>query len=252
MTTLPTRIAVELVPRSDESLQEELAVLEQFPVVTAVNIPDILRFDMRSWQGCRLVRGHGLDAIAHIRAIDIHPRKPLPMVEYLVEHRIEEVLVIAGDIPQNHARTIYPSTSVDIIRKFKREAPHIRVYAAIDPYRQSFREEMEDVQHKLDVGADGFFTQPFFDMRLMELYGELLEGEQVYWGVSPVLAERSQHYWETRNAAVFPRSFEPTMNWNLEFARQALDFVHATDGFHIYFMPIKTNLNSYLQGIFPR
>ncbi|MBB5022183.1 methylenetetrahydrofolate reductase [Desulfurispira natronophila] len=248
MNTQSTRIAVELVPRSEDSLQRELQIVQDFPQVSAINIPDILRFDMRSWEGCALAQRGGYASVAHIRAIDINPKKTLPMLDYLQQNSIGEVLVIAGDIPQNHARTIYPATSVDIIRKFKKEAPQIQVYAAIDPYRQSFRKECESMQRKLDVGADGFFTQPFFDLRLMEVYGELLAEENVYWGVSPVLAERSQHYWETRNAAIFPQSFTPTLEWNLKFANDALSFVKR-HGFHIYFMPIKTDLRAYMQGI---
>ena len=48
-----SEISIELVPRSVESLEQELArVREHFPGVGTVNIPDLLRFEMRSWQGC--------------------------------------------------------------------------------------------------------------------------------------------------------------------------------------------------------
>ncbi|WP_027390709.1 methylenetetrahydrofolate reductase [Chrysiogenes arsenatis] len=246
---MTTRIAIELVPRTREALELELQQIQQnFPHITAINIPDLLRFDIRSWEGCAIARQWFPQTIAHIRAIDMHPYNPLHMIDYLRAHEIGEVLVIAGDPPQNHERVIYPSTSVDIIRKFKREAPEIKVYAAIDPYRNSFRVERDYIRHKLDVGADGFFTQPFFDLRLMEMYGDQLQGQTVFWGVSPVTSEKSRFYWETRNNAIFPRSFAPTLEWNQQFARQALEFVRRS-GFDIYFMPIKTDILKYLNGV---
>lgn len=49
-----TRISVELVPRSRSKLlaeAQEVAALG----IGQVNIPDLLRFSTRSWQGCGLL-----------------------------------------------------------------------------------------------------------------------------------------------------------------------------------------------------
>ncbi|MCH3959265.1 MAG: hypothetical protein LKE51_07505 [Selenomonas sp.] len=46
------RVSVELVPREEESLRNELTLLQQYQEqVDVINIPDLLRFDLRSWQG---------------------------------------------------------------------------------------------------------------------------------------------------------------------------------------------------------
>lgn len=46
------RVSVELVPREEESLRNELTLLQQYEEqVDVINIPDQLRFDLRSWQG---------------------------------------------------------------------------------------------------------------------------------------------------------------------------------------------------------
>jgi len=82
----------------------------------------------------------------------------------------------------------------------------------------------------------------------MELYSEQLNGSDIYWGVSPVMGEKSRSYWENRNNAFFPTSFEPNLEWNKNFAKEALDFVKER-GDNIYFMPIKTSLTDYLGGI---
>ncbi|MTV48826.1 methylenetetrahydrofolate reductase [Heliobacillus mobilis] len=245
-----TRIAVELVPRSEEDLISELELIKkEFPEVNGINVPDLLRFDLRSWDACTVVKRYYPTAIPHLRAIDISVQDPLPMMETLLKNEITEVLVLTGDPPQSMTRKVYPTTSIDMIRKFKKELPHIKVYAAIDPYRDSLRKEYDYIRRKIDAGADGFFTQPFFDLRYMEIFAELFGGLEVFWGVSPVTSEKSVSYWETKNHVVFPADFQPTLAWNSDFARKALAFARETKG-HIYFMPIRTDLKDYLSQVF--
>ena len=244
------RIAVELVPRDEQSLAAELSFINNsFPFVKTINFPDLLRFDIRSWEGCKIAKRYFEDVIPHIRAIDIKLSDELPMKDFLIENKINQVLVVTGDLPQDMTKKIYPSTSLDIIKKFKTEIPGIKVYAAVDPYRKSVREELDYIRRKLDAGADGFFTQPFFDLRLMEIYADLLKDSEVFWGVSPVTGEKSVNYWETKNNVVFPRGFEPTLAWNVDFAKRALAFTEKKQD-NIYFMPIRTGLGEYLHAIF--
>ncbi|ADY56634.1 methylenetetrahydrofolate reductase [Syntrophobotulus glycolicus DSM 8271] len=244
------KIAVELVPRDERSLISELSLINsRFPLIKTINFPDLLRFDLRSWEGCRIAQRYFQDVIPHIRAMDIKLSDELPMQGFLIEHKINQVLVVTGDLPQDMTKKIYPSTSIEVIKKFKREMPGIKVYAAVDPYRKSVREELEYIRRKLEAGADGFFTQPFFDLRLMEIYAEILDGCEVFWGISPVTGEKSVNYWETKNNVVFPRGFEPTLKWNVNFAKQALALTESRKD-NIYFMPIRTGLEEYLRGIF--
>ena len=244
------KIAVELVPRTSDAVREDLKIVEEScPRLDIVNVPDLLRYETRSWEACATVQSPFLRTIPHIRAIDLDLNQPLPMADYLRKHQIKEVLVVGGDIPQEMGHRIYPTTSTDIIRKFKQEMPEVKVYAAIDQYRMSIREEAMYIQRKLYAGADGFFTQPFFDVRFMEMYAELLKGHDVYWGVAPVMSERSVFYWEVKNNVVFPSKFEPTIEWNAQFAREALEIVDKL-GSNIYFMPIRMNLARYFSAIF--
>ncbi|MFC5650010.1 methylenetetrahydrofolate reductase [Paenibacillus solisilvae] len=188
-------------------------------------------------------------AIPHIRAIDFNLKERLDLLQYLDHHSITQVLAVTGDLPQDMNRNVYPTTSIDFIRKIKQESPHIKVFSAIDPYRNNFKMEYEYIGRKLDAGADGFFTQPFFDLRLMEVYSELLHNVEVFWGVSPVISPKSRNYWETKNHAIFPRDFQPTMEWNIEFAKNVTAFSRATNS-NMYVMPIRVDLKAYLEGIF--
>ena len=243
------RISIELVPRSRNSLVNELQVIQDhLPQVNMVNVPDLLRFSLHSWEACQYATPFYSTAIPHLRAMDIDLAVPLPIAEFLEEHHLSEVLVIQGDPPDDPTHPTYPSTSIDVIKKIKKEIPHLKVYAALDPYRSSVRNEYEYLQRKFDAGADGLFTQPFFDLRLMEIYAEVLASFEVFWGISPVTTKRSQRYWETRNNVLFPHDFQPTLEWNRGFAQTALEFVQQRQS-HIYFMPIRVGILEYLNGI---
>ena len=242
-------ISIEIVPRDEASVLEELATIRQMlPQVNTINIPDLMRFKLRSWCGCALTKSAYPNSIPHIRAVDFDLDEPLPFVEDFERAGITSVLVVTGDTPKSDLHPVYSNTSIDLIKKIKREQPTWQVYAAIDPYRQSFQTEYRYTMSKLEAGATGFFTQPFFDIRLMGVYADLLSGMDIYWGVSPVVTKRSQEYWETVNHAIFPAQFELSMEWNRQFARDALDFARSR-GHHIYYMPIRINLVDYLGGI---
>ncbi|MBF0461112.1 MAG: methylenetetrahydrofolate reductase [Magnetococcales bacterium] len=244
-----TRISVELVPRDAATLQGELRVVrERFAAVSMINVPDLPRFSLRAWEGCALAQPFFPHTVPHIRAIDLPANQPWDLVETLRAQAIREILVIAGDPHPDRPPPDNASTVLQAISRFKEAIPGIRVYAALDPYRQGFRQEYDSLQQKRAAGADGFFTQPFFDLRLMEIYAELLTGVPIFWGVSPVITDASRAYWEKNNKVVFPRHFEPTLAWNQAFARQALAFARSRQT-HIYFMPIRMDVAVYLEGV---
>lgn len=243
------RISVELVPRDEDSLRQELSLLAKFnDKVDVVNIPDLLRFPIRSWQGAAIAQESFKAAMPHIRAMDVDLDKELAMKDYLREHNIREVLVIEGDPPQDMMHEVYPTNSVDVIWKFRKEMPEVKVYAGIDQYRGSMAQELYRIKRKLQAGAAGFFTQPFFDMRYLEVYADMLQGLEVYWGVSPVMSARSQSYWERKNNVVFPHAFEPTLAWSVDFAKKVMAYADREKA-NVYLMPIKTNLEAYLAGV---
>jgi len=245
-------ISLEAVPRSEEALREAAAVAARFPAVTLVNVPDLTRFSIRSWEACALLAGGASSSFAlmpHLRARDFHPSKPFPLGEWFARHGIDRVLVISGDPPEAGSLIQEEKTSIELIKKLKRELPDLQIYAAFDPYRTNIRYELDYLLAKEDAGAAGFFSQPFFDLRLLEIYAEYLEGKNVFWGVSPVLSAGSRNYWESRNRAVFPRGFQPDLAWNVAFGRQVYRFCQDW-GFNLYLMPIKTDVEAYLAGIF--
>jgi len=244
------KISLELVPRSEQYICEQVAFVEQaIPHISAINFPDLLRFDIRSWEACRMMAHSSLDRMVHLRAIDFDIHQPFPLTGFLKENHIRKALVIEGDKPQDMKHPVYPTSSVDLIRKLKKEIGDITIFAAFDPYRNNIRYELEYLKQKIEAGATGFFSQPFFDLRLLEIYSEYLEGQDVYWGISPVTGERSKLYWETRNRAIFPKSFVPTLDWNVRFGQEVMNFCEKS-GFNLYLMPIGAKLTDYLKKLF--
>lgn len=245
------RISVELIPKGEAELLADAAMVRTvMPEANAFNIPDLLRFPLRSWDACKVTSTILPASIPHIRAIDIPPGEGLPMAEAIEAAGLKEILVIRGDPPHDMSHRTYPNSSEDIIRRFKRHLPSLRVYAAFDPYRTGFRDEITAVHRKLNAGADGFFTQPMFDLRLLEICAEMLRGQDVFWGVAPVLGQKSQAYWETTNRVIFPAGFVPSLEWNRNFAARAIQAVQGFGG-NVYLMPIRVDLSTYLFNLLP-
>jgi methylenetetrahydrofolate reductase (NADPH) len=244
------RVSVELVPRSGEALQRQLDEVRQLDRVDTVNVPDILRFPVRSWDACGPARSCGFRAVPHLRAVDVDLERALPFADALLEHGTDEVLVIAGDTPADMSRSVFETSSEALIRRLKRDRPELTVYAALDPYRQSLVAERDYAQRKLDAGAEGLFTQPFFDLRLIEVWGDLVDrlGVPVFWGATSVTSPRSQRYWTSRNRAVLPADFAPTLEHSRNVARGVLAFARRRNE-HAYFMPIRVSSLDYLEGV---
>lgn len=244
------RVSLELVPRCKDSFAFELSTVRgKFPRVDTLNIPDILKFDVRIPEACEVAAEYFSDVIPHIRAVSVDSKEPFSYREFFERQGITEALVILGDNPDIVSESENPCDSIELISKIKREVPHIKVYAGVDQWRTTLAEEMEYVARKKDAGADGFFTQPFFDMKMVEQWADLLGDTSVFWGVAPVVRESSKHYWESKNSVVFPTGFKCTMEWNQDFAKKVLNFAEERDS-NVYLCPITVDHVSYLKGIF--
>tara|TARA_B100000686_G_C16740779_1_gene946472 strand:- start:358 stop:1095 length:738 start_codon:yes stop_codon:yes gene_type:complete len=243
------RVSVELVPRSQIDLEGQLDQVQKYlPSVDTINMPDIHRFEMRSWEACTIASKYFSHVIPHIRAIDVNPEAPLAMANELRAAGVKEVVVISGDMPTEISRTIYGTSALTVIRKFRDELPGVRIYGALDPYRQGFQAEIEYAHQKLEAGASGLFTQPFFDLRLLDIYSGLLPGVQIFWGFTTITSKRSMRYWQARNRVIFPVDFQPNLEWSRRFAYEAFNFLQSSNG-NAYFMPIGVDVADYLAGI---
>ncbi len=241
-------IAFEVVPRNEESRDKQIKfVEEQLHFIDTINVPDILRFPIRSWEVASFVDSTRYKFIPHFRAIDFDLQGEY-IYEIIEKYNLSEVLLVSGDPPPNMSYKVYDNSTIDSIQAIKKRFPDITIYAGFDSYRYSIKAEKETMLKKLEYGADYLMSQPFFDMRLLEIYADLIPKEQLFLGISPVLTEKSKSYWERVNNVVFPKDFEPTYQWNIEFAKKVLDFAK-THHSNVYFMPINVNLEEYFLPI---
>ncbi len=247
------RVSIELVPRDPGALRHQLhATLALGPGVAATNLPDLLRFGLRSWDAAVLTRtearalGRELAAVPHVRAMDVPLDRPWAPAAALDGAGIDEVVVVQGDPPVDLSHELSGANSLQVIAKLRAERPRWRIYGALDPYRQSIASERDYALRKLDAGADGFFTQPFFDVRLLAAWRDLLPDVPVFWGSTSVTSERMLRYWVSRNRAVFPASFEPTLAWHRRFALEVVRFARSHSA-NVYFMPISVSITAWLE-----
>ncbi len=242
------KISFEIVPRSPEAfIRQYEFVLTLGQAVNMINVPDIQRFDIRSWEVVNRIDRHKHIFVPHFRAIDFTIRDG-SIFRIIEQYQLDHVLLITGDPPEGIRRKFYNTNVLDLIRAVKQHFPNIKIYAGFDPHRYGIQDEYNYVMRKIDAGASAFFSQPFFDCRMIEIYAELLQGLETFIGISPITTDSSKHYWEVKNKVKFPADFRAEYDWNINFANQTMQIARRY-GLNIYFMPIRIDLEKYFAGI---
>lgn len=246
---IPSSVALELVPRSlDGILSEAQENLAKFPWISSVNVPEIMSVPIKSFEATRKLLAHKICATPHFRMIDRNLFELMQILETLVGEGLERVLLIGGDTPDYPAFRSSGLSTILAIREVRRAFPKLKIYAGIDPYRQSFRKELDYAFHKREAGCDGFFTQPFFSVGMLELWLEQLPDAELWFGIAPVYSDKSRVYWERRNRVVFPPNFSYDVERNASLARKLLTTI-AECGQRAYLMPVRVSPSAYLAGL---
>ena len=163
-------IYVELVPKDIPQLVDDCHwISNQFSSVVGINIPDILRVPNRSTTTATTLLNHGINPLPHIRACDFSEDAIVTICQQLHDAGIHQVLLISGDPPPNPLQPVFQHNITKVIRLVCMHCPNLKVYAGYDPYRQSFKKEIEYAKKKLDAGASGLFTQPIFNTHLAHM-----------------------------------------------------------------------------------
>lgn len=247
----PQEIALELVPRTmDGILAEARESLASYPFITSINVPEIRRLPIKSFEPTEQLLERSIPTTPHFRMIDRPEQELLKNLEVLVGKGLRQVLLINGDPPKDNP-DFKPSgfSTLDGIRAVKREFPTLRVFAGLDPYRSSFRNELDYAFEKRDAGCDGFYTQPFFSVGMLELWAEQLSDTEVWFGIAPVYTQKSKNYWEQTNKVVFPPDFSFDKAYNIRLARQLLVTIAETKA-HACLQPVANGSLEYLKDLF--
>jgi methylenetetrahydrofolate reductase (NADPH) len=242
-------VYLELVPSAAPEWEHMVSeTMADYPFLSGINIPDILRVSVRSPAAALRLANIGISAIPHIRAMDRDIPTSLQLIGELIAGGVTAVLIVSGDAPQNPSALCFEVSAEMLISAVKAQYPALTVYAALDPYRQSIRGELAYCKRKQEAGADGFFSQPFFDPRLAEIYLEQLHNTAVFLGIAPVITDNSVRYWMTTNHVVFPPQFSLTLEDNATLSRELMALA-TRYGQHAYLMPIKVPIRSYLDAV---
>lgn len=240
-------ISFEIVPRSLEAFDQQYAFVQTVGAgINIINVPDIQRFDVRSWELATRIDRKQYRFIPHFRAIDFKIDSG-ELYRIIEEYQLDSVLLVTGDPPEGLKR-YYHTDVVDLIRAVHQRFPRLNIYAGFDPHRQGLQDECEYIQRKADAGAMGFFSQPFYDSRMVAIYAEQMAGLETYVGISPIISNASMNYWEVKNKVKFPAGFRPEYDWNIDFANTVIASA-AANGLNVYFMPIRIDLARYFDGI---
>ena len=243
-------IFLELVPSNINQLIEQSHwALTKFSSISGINVPDILKINTRSYEAASELTTANVTCIPHLRICDFSFDELIALCESLQSVGICNILLISGDPPPNPLQPVFKHNIVKIIANLTTAFPDVSFYAGHDPYRQSFKDELTYSQKKLDAGAKGLFTQPIFDVHLVNMLLEHCQPCEWFIGISPVLTEKSYNYWTSRNNVVFPPNFELSMAHNVSLAKTIIQTCndHAQ---HNYIMPITCGLSPYLDHVF--
>jgi len=244
------QIALELVPKTLSSFLEEARTrINNFPKIRAINIPELRSVEIKSFEASGHLLKNGVTAIPHFRLIDRTLDNLEVKIEKLVSLGLKQVLLISGDPPIDMPNFVPSGVKVpQAIKHLKAKFPQLKIYAGQDSYRQSFKKELDYCKEKLDAGATGFFTQPFFSEGILNQWLEQLQEIEMWIGLSPVTGTASRNYWEKTNQVVFPPNFRFDLEGNCIIGRRILTLIEAA-GKNAYLMPITVSVDKYLNEL---
>jgi methylenetetrahydrofolate reductase (NADPH) len=244
------QIALELVPKDLDSLLKESQMrMADFPKISAINIPEIRSVEIKSFEASAHLLKNGTAAIPHFRLIDKTLGSLEELIEKLIPLGLKQTLLISGDPPIDMPDFVPSGVKApEAIKHIKSKFPQLKVYAGQDSYRQSFKRELDYCKQKLDAGADGFFTQPFFSEGLLAQWLEQLPETEMWIGLSPVTGAGSRNYWETVNQVVFPPNFKFDLDGNCIMGRRILTLIESAKK-DAYLMPITISADKYLHAL---
>ncbi|MCK5830183.1 MAG: methylenetetrahydrofolate reductase [Methylococcales bacterium] len=242
------KFSFEIVPRNHQAFDDQYNFVSTLgKSISMINVPDIQRFDIRSWETGKKINRNHHQFVPHFRANDFSLESG-EIFQIIEENELDHVLLISGDPPEGIKKKFHNTSVLDLIRVVKQRFPDITIHAGFDPHRNGIQEECNYVHRKIDAGASSFFSQPFYDIRLIEIYAEHLQGIETFIGLSPITTLSSMNYWEVKNQVKFPKIFSATYEWNINFSNKVISMAKDM-GFNIYFMPIKIDLNDYFGEI---
>lgn len=241
------KVSFEVVPRTAQAFSEQYDfALSLGSAIHMINVPDLQRFAIRSWDTAKYVDRTIHQFVPHFRAADFSVASG-DLFKIIEQNELNRVLLVSGDPPEV-LRKVHNTNVLDLIAATRKRFPKLTIYAGFDPYRSGLQDECDYIFRKRDAGANSFFSQPFYDSRSLEIYAEQLQKVDIFIGLSPITTTASKNYWTVKNKVKFPSTFEPTYRWNIDFSNRVIALASELN-FNLYFMPIKIDLAVFFAGV---
>jgi methylenetetrahydrofolate reductase (NADPH) len=241
------KISFEIVPRTEQTFDDQYRFASSLGAsISMINVPDIQRFDIRSWDTAKKIDHNKHQFVPHFRATDFS-LKSGDIFKIIEENELDHVLLVSGDPPEG-MRKVHNTSVLDLMASVHKRFPELTIHAGFDPHRSGLQDECDYVFRKVDAGASSFFSQPFYDARLIEIYAEHLQEVNTFMGLSPITTASSKNYWEVKNKVKFPNAFNAEYDWNIDFSNRVITMARDMN-FNIYFMPIRIDLERFFGGL---
>ena len=204
----------------------------------------------------KIKRNYGIEAVAHLTCLNYSKAEIIEMVNNLKANDIENILALRGDHnpnlePKNDFK--HASDLIEFVKQNSDLGISAACYPEGHPESANLSEDVLNLKHKVDVGAEHLVSQLFFDNNIFYRFTELCRvagiNVPIEAGIMPVINKAQIERMVTLCGASLPDNMkrildkyadnkEALFDAGIAYATsQIIDLLAAgVDGIHIYTM----------------
>jgi len=204
----------------------------------------------------KIKRNYGIEAVAHLTCLNYSKAEIIEMVNNLKANDIENILALRGDHnpnlePKNDFK--HASDLIEFVKQNSDLGISAACYPEGHPESANLSEDVLNLKHKVDVGAEHLVSQLFFDNNIFYRFTELCKvagiNVPIEAGIMPVINKAQIERMVTLCGASLPDNMkrildkyadnkEALFDAGIAYATsQIIDLLAAgVDGIHIYTM----------------
>lgn len=204
----------------------------------------------------KIKRNYGIEAVAHLTCLNYSKAEIIEMVNNLKANDIENILALRGDHnpnlePKNDFK--HASDLIEFVKQNSDLGISAACYPEGHPESANLSEDVLNLKHKVDVGAEHLVSQLFFDNNIFYRFTELCKvagiNVPIEAGIMPVINKAQIERMASLCGASLPDNLkrildkyadnkEALFDAGIAYAtNQIIDLLAAgVDGIHIYTM----------------
>ncbi len=167
----------------------------------------------------------GLTTMAHYTCINANKRKVEQDLQYLIERKIENIMLLRGDLPAEGSRGLdndflHASDLIPIARSLDAFSIGAAGYPEGHQESRNMDDDIKWMKHKIDQGADFIITQMFFDNDLFFDFVDRARKanitKRIIPGIMPITNYKQINKFSKMSGATIPEAivqkFEPVQD----------------------------------------